>query len=322
MSKRKGLGRGLDALLAGSQQARPLPPDTTTSTPDAATEQAAKATAPAARDVPGTDPGIPTDGLGDVPIDQIYQGRYQPRRVFEESALEDLAQSIRAQGLMQPIVLRARAEGGYEIVAGERRWRAAQIAGLTRIPALVREIDDEHAMAMGLIENIQREDLNPLEQALAMQRLRDEFELTQQQIADMLGKSRVAVANMLRLLNLAPGARAALEAGELEMGHARALLALEPALQDQLAREVAARALTVRATEQRVRRLHSQTRDRDAGGDGAKGKDADTRNLERELSDKLGAPVALEATRGGGGRLTIRYTSLDELDGILSHLRK
>jgi len=307
MSKRKSLGRGLDALLAGSAEPQPVSADENNATAAPSTNAKAANAANGAQSI---------EGLAEVPVDQIFRGQYQPRRHFDEAALDELAASIKSQGLMQPIVLRARAVGGYEIIAGERRWRAAQKAGLTAVPAIVRDIDDEHAMAMALIENIQREDLNPLEEALAMQRLRDEFELTQQQLADSLGKSRVAVANTLRLLNLAPTARTLLERGEIEMGHARALLSLDAARQDALAREVADRSLTVRETERRVRLLQAPAKPAKA----KRGKDADTQRLEQQLSEKLGALVNIDHGSNGQGKLVISYSTLAELDGILSHL--
>ena len=317
MSKRRGLGRGLDALLAGSAEPQPISrpdsPSNHASGADVAGDTQSNSFGPART----SGAPVPFTGLAEIPVDQIFRGQYQPRRHFDEAALEDLAQSIKSQGLMQPIVLRARATGGYEIVAGERRWRAAQRAGLQAVPGIVREIDDEHAMAMGLIENIQREDLNPLEEALAMQRLRDEFELTQQQLADTLGKSRATVANTLRLLNLAPTARTLLERGEIEMGHARALLSLDASQQDALAREVADKSLTVRETERRVRSLLAPVRPTKAIPE----KDADTRRLEQQLSEKIGAAVVIDHDTSGRGKLVIGYTSLAELDGILAHLR-
>lgn len=317
MTKRRGLGRGLDALLAGSSEPQPVKQ---TSDPAKASKATGESdTAPQSHQTAKADASItPINGLAEIPVDQIFRGQYQPRRHFDEAALEDLAQSIKSQGLMQPIVLRARPIGGFEIVAGERRWRAAQRAGLQAVPGIVREIDDEHAMAMALIENIQREDLNPLEEALAMQRLRDEFELTQQQLADTLGKSRATVANTLRLLNLAPTARTLLERGEIEMGHARALLSLDAQQQDALAREVADKSLTVRETERRVRALTSPTPPKP--GKASQQKDADTRRLEQQLSEKIGAPVAIDHSASGRGKLVIGYNSLAELDGILSHL--
>lgn len=285
---RKRLGRGLDALLSGD----------------------------------GNAPDEPESGLAEIAVNQILRGRYQPRRHFSEESLQELAASIRAQGLMQPVVVRPRPQGGYELIAGERRWRAAQIAGLERIPAVVREVSDERASAMALIENIQREDLNPLEEALALQRLKDEFELTQQQVADALGKSRVAVTNLLRLLNLSPAVRAMLESGAIEMGHARALLTLDAADQERLANEIANRQLSVRQAEALVR----QRQARRAGGTeavrrGGPAKDGDTLRLEQTLSERIGAPVTIAHGADGKGQLVIRYSTLDELDGILAHIR-
>ena len=302
MSKKR-LGRGLDALLSADRAAQePVP-----------TENA-----------PAGSPGAAVSveprpaGLTEVAISDVVTSRYQPRRHFDEDSLNELAASIRAQGLMQPVVLRARPQGGFELIAGERRWRAAQIAGLAHIPAVVREVTDEQASAMALIENIQREDLNPLEEAQALDRLREEFGLTQQQVADAVGKSRVAVTNLLRLLNLSPPVRDMLLAGEIEMGHARALLPLPALDQERLARVVAIKALSVRATEALVRDRQKPAKAAPRSSE----KDADTARLERELSDRVGAPVSIsQNNRGGGGKLTISYSSLDELEGILSHLK-
>ncbi len=310
MSKRRGLGRGLDALLAGSAEPQPINQS-----------DSARGQKNLSADTKASEQTARIDGLGEIPLDQIFRGQYQPRRHFDEAALDDLAASIKSQGLMQPIVLRRRPIGGYEIIAGERRWRAAQRAGLHSVPGIVREIDDEHAMAMALIENIQREDLNPLEEAIAMQRLRDEFELTQQQLADTLGKNRVSVANTLRLLNLAPTARTLLERGEIEMGHARALLGLDASHQDGLAREVADKSLTVRETERRVRAILAPAKALKTETSRNNIKDADTLRLERQLSEKLGAPVAIDHRAGGKGKVVIGYSSLEELDGILGHFR-
>ena len=295
MSKKR-LGRGLDALLSAGSVA--------------AGEQVATGSDDSQSSASGQ--------FKQLAIDMVVRGRYQPRREFDEENLNELAASIRSQGLMQPVVVRARPQGGYELIAGERRWRAAQIAGLARIPALVREVSDEQASAMALIENIQREDLNPLEEASALERLKDEFGLTQQQVADAVGKSRVAVTNLLRLLHLAAPVREMLLAGTIEMGHARALLSLEPLDQERLAREVAARQLSVRATEALVRQRlqppqHAPRR--------PPGKDPDTRRLEREVSERIGAPVAIDHDAKGRGKLVIGYSSLDELEGILRHLR-
>jgi len=285
---RKRLGRGLDALLSGDG---------------------------------GAERPEPESVVAEVPVDQILRGRYQPRRTFSEESLQELAASIRAQGLMQPVVVRPRAQGGYELIAGERRWRAAQLAGLERIPVVVKEVSDERASAMALIENIQREDLNPLEEAMALQRLRDEFELTQQQVADALGKSRVAVTNLLRLLNLAPAVRDMLEQGAIEMGHARALVTLDPTDQERLARDIADRQLSVRQAEALVRQIQAggQRRARPVGDRSVR--DPDTRRLEQELSERVGAPVTISHGEAGKGQVVIRYTSLDELEGILKHIR-
>jgi ParB family chromosome partitioning protein len=271
---------------------------------------------------------VPASAQSEVAIDDVVRSRYQPRREFDEAKLKELAASITSQGLMQPIVVRPRAQGGFELIAGERRWRAARLAGLTRIAAVVKEVTDEQASAMALIENIQREDLNPVEEAFALQRLRDEFELTQQQVADAVGKSRVAVTNLLRLLNLTPAVRELLERGAIEMGHARALLSLDAMDQERLAREVADKQLSVRQTELLVRQRQARSEARGAAGSGGSGptrrapdKDPDTRRLEQELSDRIGAPVSISYGSGGGGKLEITYSSLDELEGILKHLR-
>lgn len=253
-----------------------------------------------------------------VPIDQIHRSPYQPRRTFDQAALAELANSIRHQGLLQPIVLRPRAVGGYELIAGERRWRAAQLAELDALPALIRQVSDEQASALALIENIQREDLKPLEEAQALVRLREEFSLTHEEVAEAVGKSRTAVTNLMRLLNLAPRARMLLESGALEAGHARALLALPDTLQDQAAQEVANRKLSVRQTEQLVKRLLSASNSRQVA---KPPKDADTRVLERELSEKLGAQVTIDHASSGKGTLTIRYGNLEQLDGVLRHFR-
>jgi len=253
----------------------------------------------------------------EVPIDAVVRSRYQSRKDFNEEALMELVASIKAQGLMQPIVVRPRAQGGYELIAGERRWRAAQRAGMTMIPAVIKEATDEQASAMTLVENIQREDLNPLEEAAGLARLKDEFQLTQQQIADAVGKSRVAVTNLLRLLNLQPRVRELLQSGALEMGHARALLTLDSIEQERTAQLVAKRQLSVRQTEALVRRIQSGTRT----SAGQAEKDRDTMLLEHEIAEKIGAPVKISHNAKGKGQVVIRYASLDELDGILQHLR-
>ncbi|NIP73906.1 MAG: ParB/RepB/Spo0J family partition protein [Gammaproteobacteria bacterium] len=288
-SKKRGLGRGLDALLGS-----------------AASNAAHAAGAPA-----------PEGELRELPVDLIQRGRYQPRSDIHAETLEELADSIRAQGVVQPIVVRPVSAGKYEIIAGERRWRAAQIAGLQEIPAVVREVPDRAAIAMALIENIQRENLNPMEEARALQRLIDEFEMTHQQAAAAVGRSRTAVTNLLRLLELGEDVKALVEKGVLDMGHARALLTLKGVAQSEAARKVAERGLSVRETEQLVRRLQQDPPRRPP----APKLDPNIRNLQDELAQKLGAGVRIQHTSSGKGKLVIQYNSLDELDGILDHLR-
>lgn len=287
--KKRGLGRGLDALLGGASV-------------KVLQEQAA---------------ATPVSELQSLPVDIIQRGKYQPRRHMDPTALEELANSIRAQGLMQPIVVRAIGEGRYEIIAGERRWRASQQAGLDRIPALVRDVPDQVAIALALIENIQRQNLNPLEEAMALQRLQDEFELTQAQVAEAVGKSRSGVTNLLRLLALAEDAKDLLARGELEMGHARALLGLPKARQAEGARHVVARGLTVRQTEALVRQWLSGAEPVEK----APAVDPDISRLEQRLAERLGANVQIRHGEKGKGQLVIRYTSLDELQGVLAHIR-
>lgn len=300
-TKKRGLGRGLDALLGGAARPAPAPAAATT---------AATTGAPATEPVDGS--------LRKLPVDLIQRGKYQPRHDMHTESLQDLADSIKAQGVVQPIVVRPIGQGHYEIIAGERRWRAAQLAGLQDIPAVVRDVPDRAAIAMSLIENIQRENLNPLEEARALQRLIQEFELTHQQAAEAVGRSRAAVSNLLRLLELADEVKALVEAGTLEMGHARALLALAGNEQTHAARQVAAKGLSVRETERLVRRLQAGAEKIPAV---PKRVDPDVRRLEAELGDRLGAKVILEQGRGGKGKLVISYNSLDELDGILERMR-
>lgn len=286
-AKKRGLGRGLDALLGGVE---------------AASEAPAK--------------GTPTSTL---PVDLIGRGRYQPRRNFDEDKLRELADSIAAQGVVQPVVVRPVEDGRYELIAGERRWRASQLAGLAEIPAVVREVDDQTAMAMGLIENIQRDDLNPLEEAQALHRLTDEFALTHQEVADTVGRSRASVTNLLRLLELNPDVKALIDQRRLEMGHARALLALKGGAQSEAAAKVAAKGLSVRETEALVRKLASAS-DEPPAKPVAVAEDPDVKRLLSDLTDKLGARVQLKQGKGGKGQLVIVYNSLDELDGILAHI--
>ena len=287
--KKRGLGRGLDALLGGSTAAT-------------LEVEAVK---------------VDSRELQHLPLDLIQRGKYQPRRDMDPAALEELANSIKVQGVMQPIVVRPIGGGRFEIIAGERRWRASQQAGLDKIPAMVREVPDEAAIAMALIENIQREDLNPIEEAVALQRLQQEFELTQQQVADAVGKSRVTITNLLRLIALPEEIKTLLAHGDLEMGHARALLGLPLEQQVEGARHVVARGLTVRQTEALVRQwLNSK----DKPAEKAKA-DPDINRLEQRLAEKLGAPVQIKHGAKGKGQLVIRYSSLDELQGVLAHIR-
>ncbi|HYG31834.1 MAG TPA: ParB/RepB/Spo0J family partition protein [Methylophilaceae bacterium] len=278
MVKPKGLGRGLDALLAGDSNAT-------------------------------------TDALRMVEIHQLKPGKYQPRTQMDQESLADLAASIKSQGIMQPILVRDTGDK-LEIIAGERRWRASQLAGLQEVPVLVREIPDEAALAMALIENIQREDLNPLEEANGIKRLIDEFGMTHQAAADAVGRSRTAVTNLLRLLNLAKPVQGLVMQGRMDMGHARALLSLEGAKQITVAEQIAQEGLSVREAEALVRRA-SSVPPRQA----AKNVDKDVKRLQEELSDLLGAEVQIQAGSSGRGKVSIRYHSLDQLDGLISAIR-
>ncbi len=256
--------------------------------------------------------------LRELPVDLIQRGRYQPRRDMDPAALQELADSIRQQGVMQPVVVRPIEEGRYELIAGERRWRAAQMAELDRIPAVIRVVPDEAAIAMALIENIQRENLNPIEEAFALQRLQDEFGLTQAQVAEAVGKSRTTITNLLRLIGLAEDVRIMLEHGDLEMGHGRAMLTLPPEQQLQVARQVVAKSLSVRQTEALVRRLRNETPGQSVRNTGL---DPNIRALQDDLAERLGAKVSIDHGQRGRGKLVIEYSSLDELDGILGHIR-
>nr|WP_252177775.1 ParB/RepB/Spo0J family partition protein [Endozoicomonas sp. 4G] len=257
--------------------------------------------------------------LKEIPVEFMVRGKYQPRRDMHPDALEELAESIKAQGIMQPIVVRPLSGNRYEIIAGERRWRAAQLAGLAEVPAIVRDVPDEAAIAMALIENIQREDLNPIEEAIALSRLQKEFELTQQEVAEAVGKSRTAVANILRLMSLSPDVKKMLEYGDLEMGHARALLPLSDMEQLEAARTVVAKGLSVRQTEALIRRM-IQEKEQGKAKDRKK-IDPDIKRLEEDLSDRVGARVAITHNAKGKGKLVISYNSLDELDGVLAHIQ-
>lgn len=293
-AKKRGLGRGLNALLREANN-ETISVDGT---------EAAQALS-----------GYAT--LKKLPVERIQRGQYQPRRDIEPEALEELAESIKAQGVMQPIIVREIGPQKYEIIAGERRWRATQLAGLDTIPALVRELSDETALAMALIENIQREDLNAMEEAIALHRLQTEFDLTQQEIATAVGKSRSTVANFLRLMSLPKETQVLLERGDIEMGHAKALLGLPQDQQAAAARWVVAKGLTVRETEAYVSRLLEGDKN-----DSAKPlKDPNIKALETELASKLGAKVQIQHGRKGKGKLVLAYNSLDELDGILAHIK-
>ena len=275
--------------------------------------------------VPAPEPA--GDELAKLPLDLLQRGRYQPRVDMRAETLAELADSIKAQGVVQPIVVRplevAPGSGEsqrYEIIAGERRWRAAQMAGLSEIPALIRPIPDDAAIAVALIENIQRENLNPLEEARALSRLISEFGLTHQQAAEAVGRSRAGVSNLLRLLELSPEVCELLEKRSLEMGHARALLALgQRRQQTEVGVLVAKKGLSVRETEVLVRRLQAPAGG--GSGDGAPSRDANVARLERDLAEKLGARVAIQQGSGGKGKLVVSYNSLDELDGILAHIQ-
>ena len=281
VTKKRGLGRGLDALIPKKEEV-----------------------------------ASPKNGLEEIPIEFIQPGKYQPRAYFSEESIAELSNSIKAQGIIQPIVLRPIADERYEIIAGERRWRAAQLAGLVKVPAVIRTVDDDSALAMSLIENIQREDLNPLEEATALQRLIDDFQFTHQEVADAVGKSRSAVTNTLRLTQLSPPVAEMLVAGDLEMGHARALLTLEAKEQVVVAKQVVVRGLNVRQTEELIRAARKVA----VEGPVKPAQDADTKRLEQNLGQTLGQPVQIKHSRKGAGKLVICYSSLDELDGILSKM--
>ncbi len=254
------------------------------------------------------------DSLRELPLDVIRPGPYQPRSIFDADRLEELAESIRHQGVIQPVVVRLSGDKQYELIAGERRWRAAQVAGIETIPAIIRDVPDEIAIAMALVENIQRENLNPIEEATALRRLVDEFQMTHQEAGEAVGRSRSAVSNLLRLLELSGEVRELVDARHLEMGHARALLTLEPALQAKAAREVVRRELSVRQTEQLVRRMKNPPQHRQPP------LDSDIQSLQDKLSEKLCARVKLQHGPRGKGRMIIAYNSADELEGILEQM--
>jgi len=296
--KKKGLGRGLDALLGGVRELE-----------SGVGERGAEGEALAVSEVTS------------LPIDLIAHGRYQPRQEFDPDSLRELADSIAAQGVIQPIVVRPVDSGRYEIVAGERRWRASRQAGLTEIPVVVREVDEQSAIVIALIENIQRDDLNPLEEAGALERLLTQFGLTHQQVAEAVGKSRVTVTNLLRLLELNDDVKRYLQDKRLEMGHARALLGLRGPQQSEGAGQVVSRGLSVRETEKLVRRLQTAGQDRPATVAPEPTQDPDIRRLQDDLGERLGAQVRIRHGNRGAGKLVIAYNSLDELDGILAHIK-
>ena len=339
--KKKGLGKGLDALLgdafnaASQQQKVNASPNNQPARGLAAElnqlssrgqQQSATDVTPASQKTiePITgQPVLKTDTLLEVPVEMCQRGKYQPRRDIDQTSLEELAASIRNQGVMQPIILRAiasesAADASYEIIAGERRWRAAQLAGLTTVPAVVKDVPDEAAMAMALVENLQREDLNAMEEAYALSRLNQEFGLTHQQVADIVGKSRAAVSNTLRLMSLHRDVKLLLENGDLEMGHARALLGLEGENQVAAAKEVVNRGLSVRQTEALVKSAQAPKSEKATKSDVI---DPNISRLQTDLSDTLGVPVSFSHSENGRGKLIIKYNSLDELDGILDHIK-
>jgi ParB family chromosome partitioning protein len=280
--KKRGLGRGLDALLSQSLGADDKKTSSNT-----------------------------------LPIDLLKRGKYQPRTEFDPVQLQELADSISAQGLIQPIIVRPVGGNGYEILAGERRWRAAQMAGLQDVAVVIKQVDDRAAMAISLVENIQREDLNTLDESEALQRLVNEFELTHQQAGDAVGRSRVAVSNLLRLLDLESGVKQLLRAGKIEMGHGRALLALPVEVQADAANKVALKGLSVRATEALVKQLLKHNDEKRA----IKNKDPDIDRLQQDLSERLAAKVSINHSNSGKGKIVIHYSSLDELEGVLTHVK-
>lgn len=306
MAKKRGLGRGLDALLGAS--AEPV----TIAEPRENAEGGAGPANESAVDSASLD-----GQLRNLPIEFLQRGRYQPRREMPAEGLEELAESIRSQGIMQPIVVRAIDDNRYEIIAGERRWRASQLAGLESVPALIRDVPDEAAAAMALIENLQREDLNPMEEAMALVRLQKEFELTHAEIAGLVGKSRTTITNLLRLTGLREEVQKLLENGDIEMGHGRALLGLPGEEQSAAADIVVGRGLSVRQTEALVRKMLDDSQSEKKQPE----LDPDIRRLQETLSEKVGSPVSIQHGAKGRGKVTISYTSLDELEGILSHIK-
>lgn len=297
MAKSKGLGRGLDALLATSK-----------SYTDKYNEENP---AQAAADAPKSE-------LQKLPIEFLQPGKYQPRKDMADAALEELAASIRVQGIIQPLVVREISKDKYEIIAGERRWRAAQLAKLDLVPCLIKDIPDEAAVAIALIENIQREDLNAMEEAQALDRLMVEFKLTHQQVAEAVGKSRTTVTNILRLNGLEDAVKTLLEHGDIDMGHARALLALTGTEQENLAHQVAEKGLNVRETERLVKKAQANKEEPTPAPEKT---DPDVQRLETSLAERLGAQVKIDHNKQGKGKMTIAFQNLDQLEGILAHIQ-
>jgi ParB family chromosome partitioning protein len=292
-TKRQSLGKGLDALLGLAEEIN------------------------ADQTIAADNTPLKDSELKQIPVEFLQRGEYQPRREFNSESLQELADSIAIQGLIQPIVVREIAQNKYEIIAGERRWRAAQLAGLDTVPAMLREISDQATIAIALIENIQREDLNAIEESQALIRLQDEFNLTQQQVAEAVGKSRSSVTNLMRLASLQPLVQQQLERGDIDLGHAKCLLSLEGDTQILAARTVASDGLTVRQTEALVKKLQSPNPHKKNSST----PNQDIVNLQTQLAEKLGAAVKIQHGSRGSGKLTISYNSVDELDGILSHLK-
>jgi ParB family transcriptional regulator, chromosome partitioning protein len=284
-TRHKGLGRGLDALLGGNARAREREEDT----------------------------------LAQLPVATLRPGKYQPRTRMDETSLNELADSIRSRGVIQPIVVRPVSDTQYEILAGERRWRAARIAGLDKVPVVIREVPDEAALGIGLIENIQREDLNPIEEANGLARLIGEFKLTHEEVAKAIGRSRAGVTNLLRLLELAPAVQDMVQDARIDMGHARALLSLSKSRQVELANQIAEKGLSVRETERLVQQASAAP---SAARTASPGLDPDSRRLQEELCESLGATVHLKPRSGGKGSVVIDYSSLDELQGLLKRLKR
>lgn len=289
--KARGLGRGLDILLSTIQK------ETAVTAEDSLSTQAIN--------------------IRKMPVESLQRGKYQPRRDIQPDALQELANSIKSQGILQPLVVRSIGANKYEIIAGERRWRAAQLIGLAEVPAIIRDVPDEAAMAMSLIENIQRENLNPLEEAIALQRLLEEFQLTHQQISEAVGKSRTTITNTLRLTHLEPQVQLMLQAEELEVGHAKVILALHGAEQLKAAHIIASKKLSVRETERLVKQLQHPTSPKNE----RKTPNPNIKHLEQKLCEQLGAMVEIKHTHTGKGKLIIQYTNLEQLDGILQHIK-